>query len=94
MPDIDGQTFPDYVHTEFPKLLYKDGAAYTEAGGAVHPSLTLSVANAEEEAEANKDGYGVALAKPIGHALPVAEPSAAPVAQPATPAPPTPTPAP
>lgn len=42
---------------EYPKMLYKDGQPYGENGRGVPHQDTVTVSNAEEEAEAIADGF-------------------------------------
>lgn len=53
----------EHVPREYPKTLYRGGAAYDQAGRGVHHSNIMVVGNAEEEAGARQEGfspYGVA----------------------------------
>lgn len=44
---------------EYPKMLYKDGQPYGDDGKGVPHQDTMTVANAEEEADAVAAGYAV-----------------------------------
>lgn len=43
-PEVHGHEFPDHVHVEYPKVVYKDGETRTVSDGV-------------EEAEAAEDGF-------------------------------------
>lgn len=52
MPTVNGQTFPEYTHQEYPKVLYREGDEASK--------LTITVANITEEQEAAERGFAPA----------------------------------
>jgi hypothetical protein len=85
MPTVNGQTFPEYTHQEYPKVLYRDGDPASK--------LTTTVANITEEQEAAERGFAPAPAEGEDVAVPLTEADEAAVAAleaEETPAPPAP----